>query len=276
MQTTLSFSCPAPARVFKVLGIIILVLAVLSLIGQYSRLVLGHGRLLGFVPEFALNEENNIPTYISTLLLLFSSLLLGAIAHFVRQTTGTFYRHWVGLALIFCYLSVDEMASLHEHTINPLRTTLDVSGIFHFAWVIPALALLAVFALSYMRFFWHLPRHWKVGFAASGLVYVSGGLGMELVGGWYWSQHSNPNMTYAFLTTIEEVLELVGVSLFVYTLLGYLRAHASTITLMLTSDTSETTAAVSESEPAPAYANTSGEDKDGETTSTVAPPSSAS
>lgn len=250
MKTTLSLALPTPARILKTLGIIILVLTILSLMGQYSRFVFGHGRLLGFVPEFWLDGENNIPTYFSALLLLSSSLLLGVIAHLVRHTRDTFYRHWIGLSLIFCYLSIDEISSLHERTIEPVRAVLGTGSVFYFAWVIPALALLAVFAVVYLRFFWHLPRHWKGLFAASGLVYVSGALGMELVGGWYREGLPDQNLTYAFITTIEEVLELVGVSLFIYTLLGYLRAHVSTITLLLDANASDPAAAPTASKQA--------------------------
>jgi len=231
MKTALSFSLPTPTRVFKTLGIAILILTILSLLGQYSRFSLGHGRLFGFVPEFWLDGENNIPTYFSALMLLSSSLLLGLIARFVRATKAGFYGHWVGLSLIFCYLSIDEFASLHESLIEPLRALLGTGGLFYFAWTLPALGLLAGFALAYARFFWHLPSAWKGPFATAGLVYVGGALGMEMIGGRYREGLSEQTFPYALITTVEEVLEMVGIALFICVLLAYLQERVSRVSL---------------------------------------------
>lgn len=230
MNRLISSYTLSPRRVLRVLGITIFILVVLSLVGQYARLVLGHGRLLGFVPEFHLDAENNIPTYFSTLLLLAVAIVAGLIARVVRERELPFYRHWVGLALIFAYISLDGFASLHERLIGPLREIFDAGGIFYFAWVIPGLVLVGLFLITYSRFFWHLPVRWKRLFAISGALYVGGALGAELIGGWYWEQTPDSfGWDDVFLTTVEEGLEMTGMALFLYTLLEYLRANVAEV-----------------------------------------------
>lgn len=220
----------SPWRVLRALAITICILIVFSLGGQYSRLVLGHGRLLGFVPEFHLDAENNIPTYFSTLLLLAVAIVAGLTARVVRERELPFYRHWVGLALIFAYISLDEFASLHERLIVPLREIFDAGGIFYFAWVIPGLVLVGLFLIAYSRFFWHLPVRWKRLFAISGALYVGGALGAELIGGWYWERAPDSfGWVDVLLTTVEEGLEMTGMALFLYTLLEYLRANVAEV-----------------------------------------------
>lgn len=233
MNTPLVLSPSSPNRILKVLLFTIGLLGTLSLLGQFSHFFLGHGRLFGFVPEFNVNVENNIPTYFSALLLLSAGVLLGLIARLVREIEGPFRRHWLGLAFVFTYLSVDEISSLHERVGAPLRESLGTSGVLHYAWVIPGLALLLMFAVVYLRFFLHLPARWKGLFLLSGLLYVTGGLGLELAGGWYDSHFGYESFTYSVLTTIEEMLEMSGAAVFIYTLLSYLRAHVPALHVSL-------------------------------------------
>lgn len=226
-----------PSRVVKVLGGVICILLSFSLIGQYSGHFLGHGRLLGFVPQFNIDTEPNIPTAFSSLLLLSASLLLGVIARLASEKKAPFRRYWAVLALIFAYLSIDEYAMLHETLTGPMRDYLGADGLLYYTWVVPAMGLLALFAVAYARFFWHLPPRWKLLFAASGITYVSGALGCELIGGWYVSQYSAYHFTYDLIVTAEEGLEMAGASLFVYTLLEYLREQNVELNILVEEET---------------------------------------
>ena len=217
-----------PTRVLRVLLGTIAVLLVLSLIGQYARFGLGHGRLLGFVPEFDVDGENNIPTYVATVLLLGASGLLALIAAHVRAAGGAFQRHWWGLAVLFAYLSVDEMASLHERLAD-LPFLPETTGLLHYQWVILGIPLVALFAFTYLRFFWHLPRRWKGLFVGAAVLYVGGAIGVEMLAGRYASLYGELHMGHALLVTAEEACELLGVALFVYALLDYLGAHGGAL-----------------------------------------------
>ena len=225
MSLTLSVSV-RPARVFTVLGVVIAFLVLLSVAGQYSRFFLGHGRLLGFVEAFNVDAEANIPTYFSSLLLLGAAVLAGIIASAARRRGAAFVNHWRMLAVILAYVSLDEFASLHENLISPLRTLLGADGLFFYAWVIPALGILLLLGVVYARFFWHLSPRSKVLFAGAALVYVGGGLGVEMIGGLYASQYGVATFNYALITTVEEALEMVGLAILIYALLDYLTMQA--------------------------------------------------
>jgi len=233
MKAILHSTVSSSVQILRRLLVVIALLAVLSLLGQYSALVLGHGRLLGFVPEFGLDYENNIPTYFAALLLLGAAFLAWVVNRVARTRRDQFARHWAVLAGILAYISVDEIASLHERLILPIRHALDTDGIFYFAWVIPGIVLVILFVIAYARFFWALSARWKRLFAAAGAIYVAGGLGMEFVGGAYASQYGGETLVYAMISTVEEVLEMVGVAVLIYALLEYLRAHLSTIVVSL-------------------------------------------
>lgn len=209
----------------QALGGLICILALFSLIGQVSKHFLGHGRLLGFVHQFNLGSEGNIATYFVCILLLSAALLLGVIARYASQKESPFRRHWVILALIFAYISVDEFAVMHEHLTEPTRELLNAGGIFYYAWIIPAMALLLLFGIGYTRFFWHLSSRWKLLFAASGVIYVGGALGVEMLGGLHVAQYDEQTFTSVLLVTVEEVMEMTGVALFIYSLLEYIRTR---------------------------------------------------
>lgn len=213
-----------PKRVLYILAGVVGVLLVFSLFGQFSRFILEHGRLLGFVEEFNVDLENNIPTYFSGVLLLGAGALCGLVAWTRQQWDRPFGRHWAVLGFLLAYVSVDEVAEIHERTISPLRDLLGADGLLYYAWVVPAMGILLVLAVVYARFFWHLPRRWKGWFALAAGTYLSGALGVEVLGGLYASQYGVNTFSYALITTVEEGLEMMGTVLFLYALVAFLRA----------------------------------------------------
>ena len=60
---------------------------------------------------FDLDEENNIPTWFSSFLLLNNAFILYLIA---SQENTTHKKHWLLLAIGFLILAVDEVAGMHE------------------------------------------------------------------------------------------------------------------------------------------------------------------
>ena len=68
---------------------------------------------------------------------------------------------------------------------------------------------------------------------AAGSVFVAGAIGMDLFGVRYLEQQDGADMIYAMMTTIEEFLELLGVIVFIYALLSYLRSHTEVIQLRI-------------------------------------------
>ena len=181
---------------------------------------------------FSVSSEGKIPTWYSACTLVFCSLLLAIIAADNYQKRRSYSLHWSGLALLFALLSLDEATSLHEMTTLPLQSFLNTSGPLLFAWVIPALVFVIAFGLLYLRFLIFLAPQTRRLFLLSGFVYVFGALGMEMIGSAYVSSHGR-DLTYGILATMEEILEMSGIALFIFSLIDYLEEQTATVSFRL-------------------------------------------
>lgn len=218
MRVSLSSSIVA-----KSLSMLVAGLAALSLAGQFSGHVLGHGRLLGFVHLFNLDAETNLPTYVSVLLFVWAALLTGLITRHAWTNQAPYRWHWLGLAVALVYMSFDDFAMLHESLVEPIQSYF---GLTYFTWVIPGMVVVALFAGAYVPFLWSLDARWKWLFATSGAMFVGGAIGGELIQGWYLATHNgSTTLTYELIATVEETLELMSLVLLIYTLLEILRVR---------------------------------------------------
>jgi len=210
-----------------------------NILGMISKLVFNHPYCYGLIPMFDFDAEMNFPTFYASATLMISSALLAIIA-FCHKKTGNSYGLWVGLSIIFLFLSLDEFGSLHERFEGPFLRLLQTSGclemskIFFYAWVIPYAALLFVFVLSYSNFLFKLPKKTMYLFIASGMIYVLGAMGLEILGGIQDRLYGSMNFVYLFLCTIEEILEMLGIAIFIYTLLSYIREQFESFSISIT------------------------------------------
>ncbi|WP_258003851.1 hypothetical protein [Fischerella thermalis] len=63
----------------------------------------------------------------------------------------------------------------------------------------------------------------------AGTIYVAGSSGTEMVGGYYANYYTQTNMIYALITTVEELLEMMGIIVFIYALLSYISSYMNGI-----------------------------------------------
>jgi hypothetical protein len=193
---------------------------------------LDNAYLIRLARVFSLDSEMNVPTFYSSLALLFCATLL-IIISVSHKRSGKPSLAWLFLAIIFTFLSIDEISTLHEKLIDLSREAFNASGVFYYAWVIPYGAALVVFLVVYFRFLLSLPKKIMILFIVSGSIFVLGALGMELVGGLHTELHGTNNWTYSLMTTFEELLEMVGIVIFIYTLLTYIVEQLNILTITL-------------------------------------------
>jgi hypothetical protein len=176
-----------PSAIARILGAVAFLLVLASIGGQFSRFALGHGTLKGLVPLFHVDDERNIPTYFSVLLMLFAALLLAVIAVLNGKQRIPYVSKWAILSFGFLFMAFDEAFQVHETLISPVRTLLDDSnlGVFYFAWVIPGIALVLVLGLFFLGFLLHLPATARLKFLMAATLYIGGAIGCELIGGRY-------------------------------------------------------------------------------------------
>ncbi len=165
--------------------------------------------------------EETIPAWFSSSLLLSCSILLAVIASGVKRAGERYKLHWFTLSIIFALLSLDESIAVHESFIVPMQSLLNTGGLLLFAWVIPGGAFVLVFVLVYLKFLFYLPAQTRRLFMVAGALYISGSLGLEMLGGLQVSLHGMAHIAVFALQTIEELLEMTGIILFLYALMGH-------------------------------------------------------
>ncbi|MGB5636529.1 MAG: hypothetical protein WBM44_29490 [Waterburya sp.] len=170
---------------------------------------------------FNLNEEQNIPAGYSSIILLLCSVIIYFISLEKKNLKDRYYRHWLWLSIIFSYLAVDEAISIHEDL--KLRFLFEKEHILYSdSWVIVFSILVAIFIFTYRRFLQHLPQATRKMFIISGCIYIFGSAGMEIVGSFTQEFYGKASMIHAMATTIEEFLEMIGIVVFINTLLSYI------------------------------------------------------
>jgi hypothetical protein len=165
---------------------------------------------------FNFNHERNFPTFFQTILWLLSAGLCLRISKSQKKLS----LQWHGAGLIAFFLAVDEYVTVHDQLTVPLRNAFDLKGIFFFSWVIVygvLLLLLLPFAIKFVR---KLPRVLCFQFVISGIIFVTGAFGVELIGS-YWASQRWSERHFLYISAFEESLEILGQSMFLYFLYAY-------------------------------------------------------
>lgn len=221
----------SPQKIVRILIVIVIVLTILSLVGQFYKFLLFGGKDRYIVKLFSLDNEFNVPTWYQAITILICSLLTGVLYLLSKSKDEPFKYHWLGLSIIFFYIASDEMLVLHEQIISPLRKLLGTGGFLYYAWIIPAIIFGIIFLIAYAKFLISLPREFRNRFIVAGVIYVIGAAGLEAIGGEIFTDFGSNTLFYALLTNVEEVLEMIGILLFIYALLRYFQFKYLTFTI---------------------------------------------
>jgi len=176
----------------------------------------------GLWPVASLSAEGNVPTWFASSLLLACSVAAGTIA-LEHAASAPWRRHWWGIAVALGWVSLDEVAGLHEH----LGGHLDTTGFLYFDWVIWAAPIVGVLAVIYVPFLRALPSPVRGRLVVAAVVFVTGALVMELPLGWWTERAGTDSFGYALIDWVEETMELVGSSLALVALVGHRRVQRS-------------------------------------------------
>lgn len=204
----------------------ILFLVVSHLITQLRNVFTGRSveAVQGSMQLLNLDNEANLPAWYSSCALFSCALLLAAIAALPnsRRRDRT---SWLGLSLMFMYLSLDEAISIHERFLPGLLRQIDSLSFISqsYDWtVLGGIAVVAV-GIIFFRFWQRLPFATRWLFAAAAAVFVGGAIGFEKISHFYEALYQTENsVAYVVTVAIEEGLEMMGVAIFIYALLQYL------------------------------------------------------
>ena len=212
----------SPRKIVISLGSIVLFLTFASIAVQLGKYVFDYRE--DWTRIFNMDRELNIPTCYSFLTLGLCGILLQIIANEKQAHQDAFSRYWKNLSIIFFVLALDEILSIHEILIiRDISRELNLPGFLRPVWVIPATILVICVGLKYLKFLAYLPKPTRFHFTLAGIVYIGGALGMEMVGGAYEAVANRASLTYGLMATFEEMLEMLGIIIFIYGLLFYLK-----------------------------------------------------
>ena len=164
-----------------------------------------------------MDRELNLPTLFSTMLLLTAARLLMQLSKASLQESAD---DWTLLSRIFMFLAVDEALQIHEILIFPsLRH--NIHPALASTWVIPYGLVALGLLWRFHHFLTTLSAKTSNSFLCAGGVYISGTIGMEMVGSFAVRSgiirlHS---FWYGVITGIEESLEILGLILFLHALM---------------------------------------------------------
>ena len=212
----------SPWKLLRLLLLVSLGLALVSLLVQLYVYTGTEFRGINSIVKLTnVDGENSVPSWYSAVLLAVCSVTLFAIYTLERRAGRRYTKSWLGLAIIFLAMSIDETVQIHELVGDILAERSNFSGFLYFAWVIPGMLFVLIFAAVYLRFFFYLPARTRYLALSAGVLYLGGALGVEVVTAGYVARYGDETLTYAAFSTLEEFLEMTGASLFLYTLLAY-------------------------------------------------------
>ena len=169
---------------------------------------------------FNMDREFNIPTLFSSIMMLGCAYTLNEIKKISREPS---FKGWGLLSKIFIFLTIDELFQIHEIFIIPdLRPYL--SPALGSTWVIPYTALAIYLGWRLRKFLRSLGKRIRRKFLQSATIFLSGAIGMEMAGSYFvrTGMIRLHGIWYGSIVGLEELLELVGLIIFLITLLDRL------------------------------------------------------
>lgn len=194
----------------------------------------GYERQGGFRWLTSLDMEQNPAAWYQTISMFVCGVLLALIGQAERGRGAKRWGYWFSIAAIFCFLSLDEFGALHERISEPIRRLIGGEGVLRFAWIVGWGAALLVIGVTHLRWLVTLPKATRTAFILAGMTFVAGAVGGEMVESAIYSRiQTFHHVGYELTVVVEEVLEMVGILLFVRALLSRLLFDVQEVRLSL-------------------------------------------
>ena len=197
------------------------VIAQLSLLVMFSSALLAEEtfgkKFLSINRRFYYDVEISLPTLVNYGILLFNCFLALVVFRSKYHAHGTKKYYWLGLAILFFFMAYDEVASIHEKAIDPMRNIFN-HPLFHFAWTPVGFLIAMLVAFLFIPFLLRLDKRVSKLMIFAGFIYLIGAIFIETIGGFY-DFHYEMDWKYHCITAIEETLEMSGQAIFGYAIL---------------------------------------------------------
>jgi len=164
---------------------------------------------------FDVDAEKSVPTWFSTIQLFIAFGLVAVIAWIARVEKDRYAIHWALLALIMLALSIDEAAGFHEAGATVMGW-LGPGG----HWVVLGAVFICAVGLFFLPFLRALPMRYAALFCLAALILISGAVGVESLQ--LWNVNEALSIRGEYFARVEEFLERIGITVFIFALLLYL------------------------------------------------------
>lgn len=198
----------------RLLLVNILTLGVLHVVTTVASLEYPASSLASVAFWFDLDQEYNLPTY-------YSGLVLGSIAFCAwklrkkaRLPSRKYF--WIFLSALFAYWALDEVLVIHEQTAEPLRNLFSIANesLYYHAWVMLALPLVALLG-GVLLFIYHLKNRpitkQQLGLISLIFFFMTGVIVLEVLG---TQVYSNVYVYRLVAVPAEELFE-IGMASFI-------------------------------------------------------------
>lgn len=181
----------------------------------------------GVVPEriwlLDVDVEGGMFTWVSILAFFTASILLMYTGRYVEDLRWR-RLFWYFLAFLFLILSLDDHSAIHEKASGVIGGYTGTEGVFAFAWAVPAGLLAIAGLIAFLPFLHSLPDRIGNLMTVAAIVFLTGAVGLEIVGGQLAAEHGIMSPQYRLEVNLEEMLEFSGVMLFIYAILLFVDA----------------------------------------------------
>lgn len=220
-------------KTLHILLTIIGILTILNCVAIALKITIDNPKLNDYVLRLVdFDKEANLPSLFSAWALIGAGVLLAYTAQLHKRLEYD-YPYWMGLSFLFVCLGIDEAIMIHEIVSGPVRKIFDVDGALYLAWVIPYAILALGVGILYSRFLLRQVSIIRNLFLLSGFIFVTGAIGFELLGSSFHAEDQTYHPLYSMLYTVEELLEMVGTSIFIYALQKNIEENYSQTKLLM-------------------------------------------
>lgn len=211
-------------RVIPFLVLVAVLLTGLTIGGKYLENLSGNDlpRVLTILVSWVnVTGERSAATWFAVMLLLLCGGVLAVIAASKRVDGGRYRHYWLGLAIVFVGMSIEEVAGVHEQLNSPMGSLIERSGYLYYGWVIVGMGVVLLGAALCFRFWLHLDPRTRWLFFLAAVLYVGGSIGLEMISARVYDARNGYSMRYWFVSSLEELCEMLGLIVFLFALLDY-------------------------------------------------------
>ena len=188
----------------------------------YQVLADPEGKVARLLGRFDLGLEPSLPNWWSSLLWVLNAVVAIGCLHIMEKSDVRQRRMFGLLAALFVLLALDEAIMIHELADATLQTWLQTGGFLYFAWVLPGAAFALFCAFAFGHFVLKMPPVVRNKIFISGIVFVGGAIGVELLEGPLYESGNSSSVLFTVFQCIEEGLEMLGIVLCIDALIHFM------------------------------------------------------